>query len=315
MNNRAAFVVVAVSLAAAACRAEDPPPQTAAQPPAPTYAPAAPAPPPAPAQPPVDPDRTPTHVRALVMAHRIATRACYDRGLVDHPGVEGTLAIRFSINARGAVSHWELDPNRSRITEPTIVACVGEVISRIHFGPSLSGTPLTVSYPFNFLPRRPSPAAPGAGAPTCFDATASSTDDCAALGAGTSCAASSQTRCTSYRRYLEPKIASAAYACIHALPQAQACDTAAADQCAKAALGRACADSEVTDLCDIAATPCQTTPQACSALLSGLSDDGKERAARCVGRGCTGGLDACIAELASPPEHDETTAPAPSARP
>jgi hypothetical protein len=99
-----------------------------------------------------DPGRTLADIKAIIASHRDAARACYDKGLANHPGVEGTLAIQWTIDPKGNVTTTSLDESRSTITEPSIVDCVGAVIKKIQFAPSQGGFESKASYPFTFHP-------------------------------------------------------------------------------------------------------------------------------------------------------------------
>src|SRR5271166_6407487 len=50
-----------------------------------------------------DPGRSSEDIRAIVIAHRDEARACYDKALVAHPGVEGDLVMRWTIDPKGTV--------------------------------------------------------------------------------------------------------------------------------------------------------------------------------------------------------------------
>ncbi len=99
-----------------------------------------------------DPGRTPADIKAIIVSHRDAARACYDKGLATHPGVEGTLAIQWTIDPKGNVTSTALDESRSTITEPSIVDCIASVIKKIQFAPSQGGFESKASYPFTFHP-------------------------------------------------------------------------------------------------------------------------------------------------------------------
>jgi hypothetical protein len=101
-----------------------------------------------------EPGRGIADIRALVVAHRDEARACYEKALADHPGLEGDLVVEWTIDPKGKVSRASVDAARSQIAEPTAVACVVEVIRRIPFSPSPGGYETTAHYPFNFHPRR-----------------------------------------------------------------------------------------------------------------------------------------------------------------
>jgi hypothetical protein len=99
-----------------------------------------------------DPGRTPADIKAIVVSHRDAARACYDKGLASHPGVEGTLAVQWTIDPKGNVTSTSLDESRSTITEPSIVDCIASIIKKIQFAPSQGGFESKASYPFTFHP-------------------------------------------------------------------------------------------------------------------------------------------------------------------
>lgn len=100
-----------------------------------------------------DPGRGIEDINAIVKAHRDEARACYDKALQDHSGIEGDVVISWTIDPKGNVTKTSLDIARSTISEPTLVACISEVIKRIQFAPSPGGFETKASYPFNFHPR------------------------------------------------------------------------------------------------------------------------------------------------------------------
>jgi hypothetical protein len=104
-----------------------------------------------------DPGRGPQDIRAIVVAHRDEARACYDKALKDHPGIEGDLVIQWTIDPKGSVTQVTLDTSRSQITEPTVVACVAQIIKQIRFAESAGGFETKAFYPFNFHPRHSQP--------------------------------------------------------------------------------------------------------------------------------------------------------------
>jgi hypothetical protein len=95
------------------------------------------------------------------MAHRDEARACYDKGLAAHPGIEGDLVIQWTIDPKGNVTQVSLDSARSQITEPGVVACVGDVIRKIQFAASPGGFETKAFYPYNFHPRNARTGADG----------------------------------------------------------------------------------------------------------------------------------------------------------
>ncbi|HEX8790022.1 MAG TPA: AgmX/PglI C-terminal domain-containing protein [Polyangiaceae bacterium] len=100
-----------------------------------------------------DPGRGPADIRAIVVAHRDAARACYDAALPSHPGIEGDLVMQWTIDPKGNVSHVSEDTARSQITEPGVVACIAKIIQSIQFASSPGGFETKAFYPFNFHPR------------------------------------------------------------------------------------------------------------------------------------------------------------------
>ncbi len=100
-----------------------------------------------------EPGRARDDIRAIIIAHRNEARACYDKILEDHPGMEGDLVVSWTIDPKGSVTQIALDVSRSQITEPQLVACVSDVIRRIQFAASAGGFETRASYPFNFHPR------------------------------------------------------------------------------------------------------------------------------------------------------------------
>ena len=96
--------------------------------------------------------RGPEDIRAIVIAHRDEARACYDAGLKDHPGIEGDLVIAWTIDPKGNVTQAASDSSRSQIMEPTVVACVTDIIKKIQFAASPGGFETRAFYPFNFHP-------------------------------------------------------------------------------------------------------------------------------------------------------------------
>jgi hypothetical protein len=111
-----------------------------------------------------EPGRGPADIRAIIVAHRDEARACYDKALDGHPGIEGDLVVQWTIDPKGTVTQVSVDASRSQITEAGLVACVGGVIRKIQFAASPGGFETKAFYPFNFHPRRatggqPRPAA------------------------------------------------------------------------------------------------------------------------------------------------------------
>jgi hypothetical protein len=112
-----------------------------------------------------DAGRGPADIRAIVVAHRDEARACYDKGLAAHPGIEGDLVIQWTIDPKGKVTQVSVDAARSQIHEPGVAACIGDVIRKIQFAASPGGFETKAFYPFNFHPRGPQQPTTKANAP------------------------------------------------------------------------------------------------------------------------------------------------------
>lgn len=101
-------------------------------------------------------------LQAIIGARRDEARACYDKGLKDHPGIEGDLDIKWVIDPQGNVTNAEVDTTKSQILEPAVGTCIIEIIKKIKFAPSPKGHETRAHYPFNFHPRN-TPAKADAG--------------------------------------------------------------------------------------------------------------------------------------------------------
>jgi hypothetical protein len=101
-----------------------------------------------------EPGRGPADIRAIIVAHRDEARACYDKALNTHPGIEGDLVIQWTIDPKGKVTQVSADAARSQISEAGVIACVGDVIRKVQFAASPGGYETKAFYPFNFHPRQ-----------------------------------------------------------------------------------------------------------------------------------------------------------------
>jgi hypothetical protein len=99
--------------------------------------------------------RSAKDLQAIIGARRDEARACYDKGLKDHPGIEGDLDVKWIIDPQGNVMDVSVDTARSQILEPSVGACVVEIIKKIRFASSPKGHETRAHYPFNFHPRNP----------------------------------------------------------------------------------------------------------------------------------------------------------------
>jgi hypothetical protein len=101
-----------------------------------------------------DPGRGIEDIKAIVVAHRPDARACYDKALPAHPGIQGDLVVQWTIDPKGNVTKISLDTSKSSITEPSVVSCVMDVIKAITFAASPGGFETNASYPFKFTPKK-----------------------------------------------------------------------------------------------------------------------------------------------------------------
>lgn len=105
-------------------------------------------------------------------------------------------------------------------------------------------------------------------------------------------------RCQTYATNMVPTVAAYAVDCLNKLSGVKVCDPVELSACGHRALSQACPDpGTVGPLCQIAADPCKSSQSDCVALLSGLTYDGQDAVARCVARGCSAGLYACVESL------------------
>lgn len=104
-----------------------------------------------------DPGRSPQDIQTLIAVHRDEARACYDATLKAHPGLEGNLDIKWTIDVKGNVTETSIDDGKSDIHEATVGKCIGDVIKKIKFAESPRGVETHAHYPFNFHPRGPQP--------------------------------------------------------------------------------------------------------------------------------------------------------------
>jgi TonB family protein len=100
-----------------------------------------------------EPGRRREDIQTIVMARRDDARACYDKGLKDHPGIEGDLTVKFVIDPEGTVTEASVDSGKSTINEPSVGACVVDVVKKIKFAASKGGYETRANYPFNFHPK------------------------------------------------------------------------------------------------------------------------------------------------------------------
>lgn len=100
-----------------------------------------------------EPGRSQKDIQTIILARRDEARACYDKALKDHPGIEGNLDIKWTIDPTGAVTETSVDEGKSDIHEPSVGKCIQDIIKGIKFSVSAKGMETRAHYPFNFHPR------------------------------------------------------------------------------------------------------------------------------------------------------------------
>jgi hypothetical protein len=146
------------------------------------------------------------------------------------------------------------------------------------------------------------PVTPAAGeGEGCLDTSSTPVPECSNLKLDPGCGIRSFVlqKCNTYRDYLDPTVATVAVDCMERMSSQQLCDAENTYNCGKQALSEACPDSDLAQLCVIAANTCKTSASDCTALLSGLNDTAKQDVARCISTGCHAGLYSCVEGLSS----------------
>jgi hypothetical protein len=103
--------------------------------------------------------------------------------------------------------------------------------------------------------------------------------------------------CEDYKRFLKPKIAERAVACVVAQTGPQLGDGCRTYQCGDEALAGACIDPMADPACLVVSRACNVTMDACRGLLSGMNDAGRAKVVGCAASGCQFGLWSCVEGL------------------
>jgi len=83
----------------------------------------------------------------------VAYTHCSPKALKDHPGIEGDLDVKWTIDPTGAATDVAVDQGKSSIHEETVGNCIVDVIKKIKFAASAKGFETHAHYPFNFHPK------------------------------------------------------------------------------------------------------------------------------------------------------------------
>jgi hypothetical protein len=99
-----------------------------------------------------EPGRRREDIQALIVAHRDEARKCYDDAFKTHPGIEGDIDIKWTINPKGAITDIMVDDTKSTIHEASVGTCIIAIIKTIKFAESPKGFETKTHYPYNFHP-------------------------------------------------------------------------------------------------------------------------------------------------------------------
>jgi hypothetical protein len=107
-------------------------------------------------------------------------------------------------------------------------------------------------------------------------------------------------KCEAYRRYLKPRVAQHAVACLAKIPGGNDCDSCPVYRCGEEALKTACDDATVDPLCLQITSKCKAVSMAeCRSYLSGMNAVGRAKLAGCLSSqpGCGFGIMSCTEGL------------------
>ncbi len=99
-----------------------------------------------------EPGRRREDIQALIVAHRDEARKCYDDAFKAHPGIEGDVDVKWTINPKGAITDIMVDDSKSTIHEASVGTCIIAIIKTIKFAESPKGFETKTHYPYNFHP-------------------------------------------------------------------------------------------------------------------------------------------------------------------
>jgi len=106
-----------------------------------------------------DPGRSVQDIQTIILSRRDQARACYDASLKNHPGIEGKVDIKWTIDPKGNVTAIAVDDAASDIHEPSVGACIITIIKAIKFAESKpdakwpQGRESHMHYPYDFHPK------------------------------------------------------------------------------------------------------------------------------------------------------------------
>ena len=91
-------------------------------------------------------------VRRMIRRCSLQVRACYDAELIDNPGLEGRINVRFTVGREGRVTTAAV--GASTLRNPTLETCLVDVVKLCPFSNPLDRRPVDLSYTFEFGPSK-----------------------------------------------------------------------------------------------------------------------------------------------------------------
>jgi hypothetical protein len=89
-------------------------------------------------------------VRRMIRRCSPQVRACYDAELIDNPGLEGRINVRFTVGREGRATTAGV--GASTLRNPTLETCLVDVVKLCRFAKPLDRRPVDMSYTFEFGP-------------------------------------------------------------------------------------------------------------------------------------------------------------------
>jgi outer membrane biosynthesis protein TonB len=86
----------------------------------------------------------------VVMSERRSHKACYEKLLDRSPSAEGTVTLRFTVTADGAVADPSFETADATLRDPDLERCLLGVVEKLVF--PASGTKGTIAYPLRLTP-------------------------------------------------------------------------------------------------------------------------------------------------------------------
>ncbi|MBS1986231.1 MAG: AgmX/PglI C-terminal domain-containing protein [Bdellovibrionales bacterium] len=89
-------------------------------------------------------------ILATIAKHLDEVRACYERGLEAHPGLEGQIDTTFEISGTGKLNYARV--TRSTLGSPQVEQCIVQRMLTWNFPKPVGGVNMKVNYPFMLRP-------------------------------------------------------------------------------------------------------------------------------------------------------------------